>query len=186
MFELTKNIQKAVHKGNRKVILELYNTTFQVLMGNAVRYSNDKEKQMQIVNNAFMKIVSNINQYKIGTTYFSWAKQIVNREIIDDFRKSKKYNQVFKLQGDYQENQLEVDSYSVTNHGFQPEHLQKMLNQLPPATKLVFNLFAIDEYSYKDIAEELDISYETVKWHMKEARKQLRQEIKEVKHLKII
>ena len=50
----------------------------------------------------------------------------------------------------------------------------KCLNVLPPATKLVFNLYAIEGYKAKEIVEELNISYETVKWHIKQARKKLK------------
>lgn len=172
MFELNRASINAIKKGDRKIILDLYRYTFQVLMGNAVRYSNDQEKQMEIVNNAFMKIVASIDQFQLGTAYFSWAKQIVKREIIDDFRKNKRYKELFSYNDDYKNDSLlsepEIDAT------FQAEELQLLLDQLPPATKLVFNLYAIDGYSSKEIMDELQISYETVKWHIKEARKRLK------------
>lgn len=141
-------------------------------MGNAVRYTNDQENQMQIVNNAFMKIISAIDQFQIGTAYFSWAKQIVKREIIDDFRKNKRYKELFQYDDDYKQDTLTSDP--EIDLKFEAEGLQKMLDTLPPATKMVFNLYAIDGCSSKEIMEELRISYETVKWHLKEARKRLR------------
>ena len=154
------------------MILDLYHQTFQVLMGNAVRYTNDQENQMQIVNNAFMKIVSGIEQFQIGTAYFSWAKQIVKREIIDDFRRNKKYKELFQYNDDYQNHSLVSEpDVDVT---FEAEIIQQLLDTLPPATKMVFNLYAIDGYSSKEIMEEFQISYETVKWHIKEARKRLK------------
>ena len=54
-----------------------------------------------------------------------------------------------------------------------------VLSHLPPATRVSFNLFAIDGYSYKEIAKALDVGYETVKWHVKEARKRLKNILKE-------
>ena len=176
MFKLDDNKIKAIQDGDRKAVLELYHNTFQLLMGNAVRYSNDQEKQMQIVNNTFIKIVTNIAQFEVGTAYFSWAKQIVHREIIDDFRRSKRYTELFLLIDDFTDNNL-TDEGEQNEDFFEENELQSMLDTLPPATKMVFNLFAIDDYSYQDIAEELDISYETVKWHLKEARKKLKKEI---------
>lgn len=172
MFELNRSSIYAIKKGDRKVILDLYRYTFQVLMGNAVRYSNDQEKQMEIVNNAFMKIVANIDRFQLGTAYFSWAKQIVKREIIDDFRKNKRYKELFSYNDDYKNDSLISEPEIDTT--FQVEELQLLLDQLPPATKLVFNLYAIDGYSSKEIMDELQISYETVKWHIKEARKRLK------------
>ena len=61
------------------------------------------------------------------------------------------------------------------------ESALQMLNVLPPATKLVFNLYAIEGYKSKEIVEELNISYETVKWHIKQARKKLKSLIVENK-----
>ena len=52
-----------------------------------------------------------------------------------------------------------------------------MILNLPKATKLVFNLFAIDGYSHKEIAQQLNISANTSKWHVKEARKKLKEQI---------
>lgn len=174
-MEINQQIIETILKGDRKVILELYHYTFQVLMGNAVRYKNNTEDQMQIVNNAFLKIVTNIGQFKPGTAYFSWAKQIVKREIIDDFRKNKRYQELFQEQKEsdvnVQTTEPEIDSQ------LEGEELLTILNTLPPATKLVFTLYAIDGYSTKEISEDLRITYETVKWHIKEARKKLRAQL---------
>lgn len=175
MFQLNSDTVSAIKKGDRKIILELYHFTFQVLMGNAVRYTNDSESQMQIVNNAFMKIVLNIDSFQIGTAYFSWAKQIVKREIIDDFRKNKRYKELFHYTDDYKTEALTAEP--EIDASFEAEELQLLLETLPPATKMVFNLYAIDGYSTAEIMEDLNISYETVKWHIKEARKRLRAQL---------
>ena len=127
---------------------------------------------MEIVNNAFMKIVTNINSYKPGTAYLSWIKTIVQREIIDDFRRNKRYKELFKMSDSdvVQDSVVDPDVYESMDS----EAAFEMLNVLPPATKLVFNLYAIEGYKSKEIAEELNISYETVKWHIKQARKKLK------------
>jgi RNA polymerase sigma-70 factor (ECF subfamily) len=171
-LEVTEDIIREVEKGNRKITLDLYHYSFNVLMSSAVRYKNHKEDQMEIVNNAFVKIVTNINSYKPGTAYFSWIKTIVKREIIDDFRKNKKYKELFKMSDSdaVQDSVVDPDVYESMDS----EAAFQMLNVLPPATKLVFNLYAIEGYKSKEIVEELNISYETVKWHIKEARKKLK------------
>lgn len=144
-------------------------------MSSAVRYSNNNEDQMAIVNNSFLKIVKNIRNYKIGTAYFSWAKRIVQNEIIDNFRKDKKYKELFDTEID--ENEIEIETHSDIDYQTEEEELIIMLNKLPPATKVVFNLYAVDGYSYKEIAEKLEIAKETVKWHLKSARKKLKQQL---------
>ncbi len=178
---LTKHINKIIDarfikqivKGDRKAVIELYEISYSVLYATAIRYKNNKQDQITLVNDAFMKILKNIEKFKPETSYFSWIKTIIKNEIIDDYRKNKRHNELFQ-DGELNENAgLSVEE----NHAeFYDEHSlhQRLLNKLPPMTKLVFNLYAIDDFSYKEISEEFGISYETVKWHMKEARKKLK------------
>ena len=177
-MEITEGIIKEVESGNRKIVLDLYHHSFNVLMSSAVRYKNNKEDQMEIVNNAFVKIVTKIESYSPGTAYFSWIKTIVQREIIDDFRKNKRYKALFKLQ---EETSFKMSVEPEVYDHIDNDALMKTLDVLPPATKLVFNLYGIEGYSSKEIMKELDISYETVKWHIKEARKRLKKLIIENK-----
>jgi RNA polymerase sigma-70 factor (ECF subfamily) len=143
-------------------------------MSTAVRYKTNKEDQMSIVNTAFMKIVDSIEQFKIGSNYFSWAKRIVQNTVIDDFRKNKKYQELFNIDIDEATETFKSDLSPEVYREMEAEEVQQILDQLPPATKITFNLFAIDGYSYKEIAEELNVGFETVKWHVKEARKRLK------------
>lgn len=172
-MEINDSLIKSIQNKDRKVMTELYKETFSLLMSVVVRYKQNNEDQMSLVNNSFLKIVSKIDQFKVGTSFFSWAKRIAQNEVIDDFRKEKRYKEMFHFEesmGIYEgtSEELEPDSQ------FEPVELQNMLNTLPPATKMVFNLFAIDGYKSTEIMEELQIGSETVKWHLKEARKRLR------------
>jgi RNA polymerase sigma factor (sigma-70 family) len=171
-MELTQEKVNLIMEQDRRTILELYRATFNVLMSAAVRYKNNQEDQMTMVNNAFLKIVTNIQHYKLGTAYFSWAKRIIHNEIIDDFRKNKKYKELFNFESD--ETASNEIIHAEMDMQMEAEQLQMLLNKLPPATRLVFNLYAIDGYETKEICEQLELSYETVKWHIKEARKKLR------------
>lgn len=172
-MEINKSLIKRIQDNHRKTIMELYHETFSVLMSVAVRYKNNEEDQMTIVNNSFMKIVSKIDSYKIGTSFFSWAKRIVQNEAIDQFRSEKKYKELFNFESEHEE-AIEASIESEIDKEDEAAELEKILHHLPPATKVVFNMYAIDGYSTKEIQEELEIKYETVKWHIKEARKKLR------------
>lgn len=172
-MEITDSLIKSIKDSDRKVITKLYKETYSVLMSVVVRYKKNTEEQMSLVNNSFLKIISKIDQYKVGTSFFSWAKRIAQNEVIDDFRKEKKYKELFQFEeemGNYDLNDQEPES----DFEFEAEELQAMMDTLPPATKVVFNLYAIDGYKSSEIMDELDIGYETVKWHIKEARKRLR------------
>ena len=77
---------------------------------------------------------------------------------------------------------LDDVSYLVTNNerasdNLHEEDLLKMIKQMPSGYQVVFNMFAIEGYSHKEIAEMLEISEGTSKWHLSEARKSLQQKI---------
>jgi RNA polymerase sigma-70 factor (ECF subfamily) len=177
-LEINEEIITGVKKNDRKVILRLYEATYNLLMSVAVRYHSQREEQMEIVNSTFMKIIDKIDQYEIGSNFYAWTKRIAHHTVIDHFRSNKSYKQLFTNDIDNQDLYLEPSSIDI--HSFsEEEQIEQVLSHLPPATRLSFNLFAIDGYSYKEIAKELDIGYETVKWHVKEARKRLKQILKE-------
>lgn len=173
-MEINKELIDEIQRGDRKAILNLYSHSFNCLMGTAVRYKTNREDQMTIVNNSFMKIVNHISSFTPGTAYFSWVKKIVQREVIDEFRRNKKYLELMNCDVSVETSRIEEVVLSEFEKDADAEELLRLLDHLPPATKLVFNLFAIDEYTSAEIMKELDISYETVKWHIKEARKKLR------------
>lgn len=148
-------------------------------MSIAVRYYSNEEDQMNMVNTSFMKIIKNIDKYKVGTNYFAWIKQIGKNVVIDEFRKNKNYKSLFRMDESLHHFETMDHIYSPKEledsiASFQTEEVERILNHLSPAAKITFNLFAIEGYSYKEIADELDVSYETIKWHIKESRKKLK------------
>lgn len=177
-MEVNEQIIKGIEKNDRKVILQLYDATFNLLMSVAVRYHNQREEQMEIVNSTFMKVIDKISQYEVGTNFYAWTKRIAHHTVIDHFRSNKPYKEMFSHQIDDDDSYIEPSAND--EHTFsQQEQIELVLSHLPPATRISFNLFAIDGYSYKEIAKELDVGYETVKWHVKEARKRLKKLLKE-------
>ena len=120
-------------------------------MSVAFRYKKNEEDAAALANEAFLKILTNIAKYNSISPFEACIRRIAINTAIDDYRKNKKREEMFEA-----------------------EELNNMLLELPKATRIVFNLFALDGYSHKEISEELGIRLETTKWHMKEARKRLK------------
>jgi RNA polymerase sigma factor (sigma-70 family) len=174
-LELTKKVIKKIKKNDNRTINELYRYSFDVLMSQVARYKNNEEDRVLILNNIFMKIIDNIDKFKADTSFKAWIRQIARNEIIDDYRRNKKRNETIEVR----EELYEQDTTSEIDENIEAEELEYYLNKLPPASKMVFNLYVIDGWPSKEICEKLDISYETFKWHLKEARKRLRSMFKQ-------
>jgi RNA polymerase sigma-70 factor (ECF subfamily) len=119
-------------------------------------------------------VLTNIESYNPSVPFTAWIRRIAINTAIDDFRKNSKHNLI-----EYSDEISTNENYTINDYDLEirAEELNNMILKLPKATKLVFNLFAIDGYSHKEIAEQLEISTNTSKWHVKEARKKLKEQI---------
>lgn len=171
-MNLTEEIISNIKRNDRKTITEFYYQCFNVLMSTVARYMKNEEDQKTVVNDSFMKVIKNIHLFDRNAPLEPWIRKIVRNEVIDSYRKGKNYTTFFDFDSEHESSDsIELSNYDIE---IENEYLRKLLNSLPPATNLVFNLFAVDGYTNKEICEELGIGYETVKWHIKEARKRLK------------
>jgi RNA polymerase sigma-70 factor (ECF subfamily) len=175
-LNIDESLIKSIEKGEESSILQLYDASFSILMHVVVRYKKNHEDRLSLINNTFMKVISHIRDFNLGTSYTAWIITILKREIIDDFRKNKR-------------RMLEVsmaDVPDVPDTDFVEWHIDReletkqvetLLLQLPTATRTVFNLFLWEDLLPREIAGELGISIDTVRWHIKMARKLMRHQI---------
>lgn len=179
---IDKKLKKAIKKNNRRSTLRLYRYSYDKIMSITVRYYVNEEDRVTVVNNSFMKIIENLDKFEIGSSYFAWVSRIVYNEIISIHRKDKKRKSLFSFDSydtivqDYSES--ETVELGWINEG----ELLTFIAELPNATRIVFDMYAIEGgYTYREVGDCLGVSTETVKWHLKEARKILKRKINNYK-----
>ncbi len=180
-LKLTDEDIQHIRQQNERFLQQLYKDVFPIMMSVAVRFMNNREEQLTAVHNAFMKMIRSIDQFRSNSSFEAWIVRILRNEMIDEFRRNNKQSAIkfSELKDDIQDHNFQIDQLENTA----PAKLLQLLNELPPASKVVFNLYAIDEYSIKQISEALEISIETVKWHLKTSRKTLRARISTLKSI---
>lgn len=180
-LKLTNEDIQRIRQQDERFLQQLYKDVFPIMMSVAVRFMNNREEQLTAVHNAFMKMIRSIDQFRINSSFEAWIVRILRNELIDEFRRNNKQSAIkfSELKDDIQDHNFQIDQLENTA----PAQLLQLLNELPPASKVVFNLYAIDEYSIKQISEALEISIETVKWHLKTSRKTLRARISTLKSI---
>lgn len=146
-------------------------------MSVAYKYYRNEEDAAASVNLAFLKVFDNLDKYNFSTPIEAWMRRITINHIIDEFRKNKKHKETF-IDNLADNNEAESIELNEIETEIEQEVVERVLQQLPNATKHVFCLYAIDGFSHKEISELLDITYETSKWHVKTARKKLKELIK--------
>lgn len=94
--------------------------------------------------------------------------------MIDMFRRDKKWRDAVVYVDEIAPGgALDHTTWNDAEHQLNAQYLESLLRRLPPVTQQVFNLFALDGFSHREIGEMLDMSEGTSKWHVSFARKQL-------------
>ena len=160
----------------RRAEYELYKLTYRYLMSICIRYTRNKEEAEDCLNIGFLKILQNLNKYKVEVPFKAWIRKVMVNSLIDNYRKQKKRQEQIK----YIENYIETSDFADVNNALtkmNTEQIHTMIKQLPPTSQQVFNLYAIDGFAHKEIAEMLDMSEGTSKWHLSFSRQQLKEMI---------
>lgn len=138
-----------------------------------MRYAKDKEEAVELVNDGFMRVFTNIHKYEGSKPFKPWLNTIMINTSIDHYRKQIKRMEMEELNAQHE---IE-DKENILSH-IHYEELIKMVQQLSVAYRTVFNLFAIDGYSHEEIASMLSISTGTSKSNLFKAREQLKKMLK--------
>lgn len=122
---------------------------------------------------AFVKIFKHIHTFDSSKgSLQTWIKRIVMNEGLDHLKSRERFSKDMELETIPEP---PVSNTVLENMG--ADEIMKLIHQLPPATHAVFILYAVEGYTHREIAERLNISEGTSKWHLSEARKTLQQQV---------
>ena len=142
------------------------------MIGLCMRYTRNEEDAMEVLHNGFLKVFKYLGTYDTSkASLYTWIKTIMVNSAIDVIRARQK----FKNQVELKENHDigNTDNEAIQRMG-SAEVLQ-LVQKLPAATQTVFNLYVIEGFNHREIGDILGISDGTSKWHLSEARRQLKQ-----------
>jgi RNA polymerase sigma factor (sigma-70 family) len=143
----------------------LYDTFSSKMYALCCRYVKDSMEAEDVLVTAFTKVLDKIDQYKSEGSFEGWIRRIVVNESLTYLRR----NRNMYLELELEAANYEPDYQTVSDH-LEAEDLLKMIGELPSGYRIVFNLYAIDGYSHKEIAEQLGISENTSKSQLSRAR----------------
>lgn len=132
-------------------------------------YAGDRPGAQDILQESFIKIFKNIGDYKNNGSLEGWIRRIVTNTAIDHYRKNRKTLDLIIADADQPE--LHVLNPALKTMEF--KELLEQVDRLPDGARMIFNLHALDGYSHKEIAKELNITEGTSKSQFNRARKLL-------------
>lgn len=156
----------------------LFRQYFPAMMRMCMRYANDQDIAMEIVNIGFLRVFQKIDTFAFKGSLEGWIRRLVFHSLSDYF-KQKKTKGIHFL--DIEDRDAPVRATALSNLHF--EDIIKLVDMLPDATRQVFYLYAIEGYSHKEIGEQMNMSEGTSKWHLSVARKKLKDLIQQLYNL---
>jgi len=166
---LIKKIIKGCRKRQRKSQKELYKKFYAYGMSITLRYADSREQAAEVLNDAFMKVFTNIEKYDPDRPFKPWLRQIIVNTAINQYHKNQKKLQKTDLQSI---NHKPARNQEVLS-GMSYDEIIEMVQELTPAYRTVFNLYVIEGFKHKEIADMLDIAVGTSKSNLAKAKKNL-------------
>jgi len=167
-LDTPRELIEACQKGKLWAQEELYRKYKTRLMGIALRYAGSREHAQDILQEAFISILTKSKYYKETGSFEGWMTRIVINTSI-----------TFNRKWEYRRNELPEEHVEWENHEINPDlvlqekDLLKLVQQLPAGYRTVFNLYVIDGFPHEEIAKELGISVNTSKTQLMKAKKRL-------------
>ena len=142
-----------------------------------LRYATDTSSAQDIFQDAFVKVYQNLHKVKQASHLPGWVKRVFVYTAIDNLRAQSKYRQHVEIDGAVQ--------LASNAHGIEAQlaaaDIMTLVQKLPQRSRLVFNLFVMEGFSHKEIAEMLSISEGTSKSQLFEAKKALQKNLQQDK-----
>jgi len=152
-------------RGDRKMQYELYQRFSPKMYGVCLRYAGKAEEAEDILQEGFIKVFRKIGSFRSEGSFEGWIRRIFVNTAIEHFRK-KTYLQPIT---EYEEATGEGKYLSVLDNLAEKDIIQ-LVQQLSPGYRTVFNMYVIEGYTHKQIADELGISEGTSKSQLSRAK----------------
>ena len=164
-------------KHERKAQQLLYDRYSRFLLGVCLRYASDQAEAEDILQESFLKIFFNIKDFSGTGSFIGWLRKVAVNTAITHYHKNLKFRY-----------HIEIEEFVSTEAGvvsfeedfFTSDELYKVLNELPGGYRMVFNLYAIEGYKHKEIAEMLGIDTNTSKSQYSRAKAALREKLEKL------
>lgn len=178
-MEYSKEFIDRLHSGDRNAQRTLYELSSAKMYGLCLRYVGSQEIARDVLHDGYIKIFSAIKSFRGEGSFEGWMRRIIVNTALEYLRQKK----------DHLEVDIEVAKGAVAEKqimGSDYDFYLKIVNELPPQYRLVFNLYAIDEYSHIEIAEMLNITESTSKSNYSRAKAILRNKLEQLSDFKFM
>jgi RNA polymerase sigma-70 factor (ECF subfamily) len=172
-------IIKGCLKNDRMSQKALYEGYYGKMLGVCMRYAKDRDEAKDMLQEGFLKVFNNVANFNNKGSFEGWVRRIMVNTCIDQIRKNKKNYLIVSTTYANEQANAAVDEVAEDDLAdkISEAEILRAIQDLTPAYRMVFNLFVIEEYTHKEIAELLDISEGTSKSNLAKAKFNLKKNL---------
>ena len=163
------SVVTACARGERWAQQALYETYFHTLLPVCSRYAANSSEAMDMLHEAFIKIYRHIGKYQPGTSLGAWMRRLTVNTCIDVYRKEVR-RRTEDIDASFDLSTDEADAVSRCTE----REILAAIQELTPVYRTIFNLYAVEGYSHREIAERLNITESTSRSNLVKARLKLK------------
>ena len=161
-------------KNDTKAQSEIYKLFSRKMFSLCLKYSRNRAEAEDVLQDSFLTIFKKVNQFKSAGSFEGWMKRIVINTALQRYRNKGVLNIV-------NEENIEDVTVDSNDDDLSIDFLLNCIQELPDRYRMVFNLYALDGFSHKEIAEMLSITTGTTKSNLARARMILKDKIETFK-----
>ena len=164
---------KCCKENKPKAQKELYETYARKMMAVCLRYTNDRESAQDLLQDGFIKVFTAIGTYSGNGSFEGWMRKIFVNTALEYLRKNDILRETVDIDSP---DTLKEPDYSALEK-ISADELMELVRELPTGFRTVFNMFAIEGYSHKEIGEALGINESTSRSQFTRAKKLLQKKL---------
>lgn len=157
---------------DRKCQVEVFRRYSGKMLSVCRRYARHRLEAEDILQDAFVKVFNNMEKFQFKGSFEGWMRRIVINTALKNYQKSSFQKEQIGLDH-YDDRSIEPEAVSQLAE----EEILELIDKLPTGYRVVFNLYVIEGYSHKEIAEMLNIGESTSRSQLVKARKMLKEQI---------
>ncbi|MBR9922739.1 MAG: sigma-70 family RNA polymerase sigma factor [Bacteroidetes bacterium] len=170
-----RDLIKGCIREDRECQLEVFQRYSGKMLSVCLRYARHRMEAEDILQDAFIKVFDNLEKFQFKGSFEGWIRRIVVNTALKNYQKSSFQKERIGLE-DYEDQPMEP--VALSNMG--EKELLKLIQALPDGYRQVFNLYVIEGYSHKEIADKLSIGESTSRSQLVKARKILKNQIQKL------
>lgn len=160
-------------KGDRRVQKALYETYSRKMMSVCLRYVSDWETARDLLQDGFVKVFTHLDSYNGNGSFEGWLRKIFVNSALEYLRHADILRESTEL--DQTAEGTQADSSPLSD--ISAAELMELVQSLPTGFRTIFNLFAIEGYSHKEISERLHITESTSRSQYTRAKQLLQRKV---------